>query len=271
MTNSFIIVFYISYWVLIWKTRLVPQGCFLPLPFYNSVMEQEEKVSFSSVSFICWLVCAFVCDWFSLFVQNHFQEGRHVDPEDGVKVVQNINRLKTPDKAMTSRWPINSAGRIFCMLSYTHHAWPKIQRWDHMTTSSYLLTFTYEFILYWWLSKIPRQRFASWYKGRWPCSTGVLLGLLLDKLANTVYDSKFLVLGATIRVETKAITRNKVELNNNVNIARIAMLSRSLSDCKSLTPNAMIQVSQFVCNSQLCHYVTKSLNRSQSKSKSLSI
>ena len=42
------------------------------------------------------------------------------------------------------------------------------------------------------------------------------------------------------------------------------MLSRSLSDCKSLLLNVMIQVSQFVSNSQLCHLVTKSLNRSQS-------
>ena len=31
------------------------------------------------------------------------------------------------------------------------------------------------------------------------------------------------------------------------------MLSRSLSDCKSLLLNVMIQVSQFVSNSQLCH------------------
>ena len=31
-------------------------------------------------------------------------------------------------------------------------------------------------------------------------------------------------------------------------------LSRSLSDCKSLTLNVMIQVSQFVSNPQLCHY-----------------
>ena len=40
------------------------------------------------------------------------------------------------------------------------------------------------------------------------------------------------------------------------NIARIAnavQVSRSLSDCKSLLPTIMIQVSQFVSNSQLCH------------------
>ena len=37
------------------------------------------------------------------------------------------------------------------------------------------------------------------------------------------------------------------------------MLLKSLSDCQSLTLNVMIQVSQFVSNSQLCHYVTKSL------------
>ena len=40
----------------------------------------------------------------------------------------------------------------------------------------------------------------------------------------------------------------------------LRMLSRSLSDCKSLTPNVMIQVSQFVSNSKLCHLVTKSLS-----------
>ena len=38
------------------------------------------------------------------------------------------------------------------------------------------------------------------------------------------------------------------------------MLSRSLSDCKSLLLNVMIQVSQFVSNSQLCHQVTKLLS-----------
>ena len=33
----------------------------------------------------------------------------------------------------------------------------------------------------------------------------------------------------------------------------LRMLSRSLSGCKSLLLNVMIQVSQFVSNSQLCH------------------
>ena len=33
----------------------------------------------------------------------------------------------------------------------------------------------------------------------------------------------------------------------------LRMLSSSLSDCKSLLLNVMIQVSQFVSNSQLCH------------------
>ena len=32
------------------------------------------------------------------------------------------------------------------------------------------------------------------------------------------------------------------------------MLSRSLSDCQSLTLNVMIQISQFVRKTQLCHY-----------------
>ena len=32
------------------------------------------------------------------------------------------------------------------------------------------------------------------------------------------------------------------------------MLSMSLSDCPSLTLNVMIQVSQFVRKTQLCHY-----------------
>ena len=34
---------------------------------------------------------------------------------------------------------------------------------------------------------------------------------------------------------------------------QLRLLSRSLSDCKSLTLNVMIQVLQFVRNSQLCH------------------
>ena len=33
----------------------------------------------------------------------------------------------------------------------------------------------------------------------------------------------------------------------------LRMLSRSLADCKSLTLNFIVQVSQFVSNSQLCH------------------
>ena len=33
----------------------------------------------------------------------------------------------------------------------------------------------------------------------------------------------------------------------------LRMLSRSISDCKSLTLNVMIQVWQFVSNNQLCH------------------
>ena len=33
----------------------------------------------------------------------------------------------------------------------------------------------------------------------------------------------------------------------------LGMLSRSLSDCKSLLLNVMIQISLFVSNSQLCH------------------
>ena len=41
----------------------------------------------------------------------------------------------------------------------------------------------------------------------------------------------------------------------------LRMLSRSLSDCKSLLLNVMILVSQFVSN--LCHLVTNSLNHSQ--------
>ena len=39
----------------------------------------------------------------------------------------------------------------------------------------------------------------------------------------------------------------------------LRMLSRSLSDCKSLLLNVMIQVSQFIRNGQLCHLFTKSL------------
>ena len=53
----------------------------------------------------------------------------------------------------------------------------------------------------------------------------------------------------------------------------LRMLSRSPSDCKSLLLNVMIQVSQFVSNSQLCQLcdVTKTIKRSQSKSKSKSL
>ena len=47
----------------------------------------------------------------------------------------------------------------------------------------------------------------------------------------------------------------------------LRMLSSSLSDCKSLTLNIMIQVLQYVSNSQLCYLVTNSLYCSHSKSK----
>ena len=36
-------------------------------------------------------------------------------------------------------------------------------------------------------------------------------------------------------------------------LQEMRMLPRSLSDCRSLTHDVMIQVSQFVSNSQLCH------------------
>ena len=59
--------------------------------------------------------------------------------------------------------------------------------------------------------------------------------------------------------------------DSNKTSQELRMLSRSPSDCKSVILNVMIQVSQFVCNSQLGRYVTNSLNRSQSKSKSKSL
>ena len=50
----------------------------------------------------------------------------------------------------------------------------------------------------------------------------------------------------------------------------LGMLSRSLSDCQSLTPNVMITVSQFVRNCKLFHYVTKLFSMSLSLSLYLS-
>ena len=47
-----------------------------------------------------------------------------------------------------------------------------------------------------------------------------------------------------------------IDLSINKTSQELRMLSRSLSDCKSLTLNAMIQVLQFARISQLCHYVT---------------
>ena len=43
----------------------------------------------------------------------------------------------------------------------------------------------------------------------------------------------------------------------------LRMLPRSFSDCQSLTLNDKIRASQFVRNSQLCHWVATSLNHSQ--------
>ena len=50
-------------------------------------------------------------------------------------------------------------------------------------------------------------------------------------------------------------------MNSEETSQELRMLSRSLSDCKSLAHNVMIEVSQFVSNSQLCQLcgVTKSL------------
>ena len=100
--TSFTIVFHISNWVLIWKTRLVPlRDVFCLCPSTTVSWSRRIRYSFS-VSFICG---AFVCNWFSLVVQINFQDGRNIDFEDGVKVVHNINRSRSSDKAITSwRW-----------------------------------------------------------------------------------------------------------------------------------------------------------------------
>ena len=60
-----------------------------------------------------------------------------------------------------------------------------------------------------------------------------------------------------IQIQLKKFSTTLLDLKQN--IARIAKVSRSLSDCQSLTLNVMIQVSQFSRNSQLCHEVTNSL------------
>ena len=51
----------------------------------------------------------------------------------------------------------------------------------------------------------------------------------------------------------------KVQNNYHDYITRIATAVK-VTNCKSLTPNVMNQVSQFVSNSQLCHKVTKLLS-----------
>ena len=49
------------------------------------------------------------------------------------------------------------------------------------------------------------------------------------------------------------LTEATIQIQTIAKSATVRMLSRSLSDCQSLTLNVMIQVSQFVSNSQLCH------------------
>ena len=68
-----------------------------------------------------------------------------------------------------------------------------------------------------------------------------------------------------------AIVGTKAMVRTMKTSQELRMLSTSLSDFKSLLLNVMIQVLQFVSNSRLCHIVTNSLDRSQSKSKSLSL
>ena len=50
-----------------------------------------------------------------------------------------------------------------------------------------------------------------------------------------------------------AIIGTKAMVRTMKTSQELRMLSRSLSDCKSLLLNVMIQVLQFVSNSQLCH------------------
>ena len=55
-------------------------------------------------------------------------------------------------------------------------------------------------------------------------------------------------------------------IKQNKPLQELQMLSRSLSDCQSLSLKVMIRVSLFVWNSQLCHLVAESLTMSLSLS-----
>ena len=55
-------------------------------------------------------------------------------------------------------------------------------------------------------------------------------------------------------------------IKQNKPLQELQMLSRSLSDCQSLSLKVMIRVSLFVWNSQLCDRVAESLTMSLSLS-----
>ena len=55
-------------------------------------------------------------------------------------------------------------------------------------------------------------------------------------------------------------------IKQNKPLQELQMLSRSLSDCQSLSLKVMIRVSLFVWNSQLCQLVAESLTMSLSLS-----
>ena len=58
---------------------------------------------------------------------------------------------------------------------------------------------------------------------------------------------------ASIFLKVLTMPTSSRDMNWDKTSQELQMLSRLLSDCKSLTLNVMIQVSQFVSNRQLCH------------------
>ena len=55
----------------------------------------------------------------------------------------------------------------------------------------------------------------------------------------------------SMHLKTKIV--ENMDMRQSKTSQELRMLSRALSDCKSLLLNVMIQVSQFIRNGQLCH------------------
>ena len=105
-----------------------------------------------------------------------------------------------------------------------------------------------------WISLPGQERYSSCFFGSCWVAQGYNQGSL--QLKETEKNDPLFM-------QKSFVGKFRTNLRGNKTSQEMQMLSKSLSNCQSLTLNVMISVSHFVRNNQLCHQVTKSLNRSQ--------